>query len=64
MISMTSLCDEIHIILTNKREGNVHSFLKRVNKIAHPLLRRVDKIALHITHLSHLEATSPIVNWF
>ncbi|KAI8551652.1 hypothetical protein RHMOL_Rhmol06G0202400 [Rhododendron molle] len=31
---MTSLCDGVHTISTNKREGNVHPLLRRVNKIA------------------------------
>ncbi|KAI8528057.1 hypothetical protein RHMOL_Rhmol12G0121600 [Rhododendron molle] len=29
---MTSLCDGIHIISTNKKEGNVHPLKWRVNK--------------------------------
>ncbi|KAI8527945.1 hypothetical protein RHMOL_Rhmol12G0113400 [Rhododendron molle] len=36
MVSMTSLCGEVYTISTNKREGNVHSLLRRVNKIALP----------------------------
>ncbi|KAI8525272.1 hypothetical protein RHMOL_Rhmol13G0217800 [Rhododendron molle] len=31
---MTSLCGGIHIISTNEKEGNVHPLLRRVNKIA------------------------------
>ncbi|KAI8539819.1 hypothetical protein RHMOL_Rhmol09G0212500 [Rhododendron molle] len=34
MVSMTSLCGGIHTISTNRNESNVHSLLKRVNKIA------------------------------
>ncbi|KAI8570740.1 hypothetical protein RHMOL_Rhmol01G0059900 [Rhododendron molle] len=34
MISMTSLCGGVHTILNNEREGNVHPLLRRVNKIA------------------------------
>ncbi|KAI8555838.1 hypothetical protein RHMOL_Rhmol05G0205100 [Rhododendron molle] len=33
MISMKSLYSGIHTILANKREGNVHPLLRRVNKI-------------------------------
>ncbi|KAI8555704.1 hypothetical protein RHMOL_Rhmol05G0195200 [Rhododendron molle] len=38
MVSLTSLCGEIHTISTNKRKNNVHPLLRRVNKIipAHP----------------------------
>ncbi|KAI8551153.1 hypothetical protein RHMOL_Rhmol06G0162900 [Rhododendron molle] len=31
---MTSLCGKIHTISTNRKEGNVHPLLRRVNKIA------------------------------
>ncbi|KAI8543860.1 hypothetical protein RHMOL_Rhmol08G0251800 [Rhododendron molle] len=31
---MTSFCGGGHTISTNKREGNVHPLLRRVNKIA------------------------------
>ncbi|KAI8571774.1 hypothetical protein RHMOL_Rhmol01G0145000 [Rhododendron molle] len=34
MVMMTSLCSGIHTISTNRKEGNVHPLLKRVNKIA------------------------------
>ncbi|KAI8524773.1 hypothetical protein RHMOL_Rhmol13G0175100 [Rhododendron molle] len=41
MVSMTSLCGGIHTISTNKREGNVHSLLRRVNKIALGFIRAI-----------------------
>ncbi|KAI8568022.1 hypothetical protein RHMOL_Rhmol02G0166400 [Rhododendron molle] len=34
MVSMTSLCGRLYTISTNKREGNVHHLLRKVNKIA------------------------------
>ncbi|KAI8564805.1 hypothetical protein RHMOL_Rhmol03G0210800 [Rhododendron molle] len=49
MISMTSLCGGVHTILTNKRKGNVHPLLKRMNKIALPLHQTLggSKLALY-----------------
>ncbi|KAI8559532.1 hypothetical protein RHMOL_Rhmol04G0180900 [Rhododendron molle] len=48
MVSMTSLCDGIHTISTNKIEGNAHPLLRRVNKIA--LAKKPSSLKVPVPH--------------